>query len=102
VVAGAKLLQAAWGTPLAAWCGLYAATLIAVYVFSTLSHAVYEPEARKLWRALDQGTIYGLIAGTYTPFAAFYLPTDCVVVAGRGLAGSVRRLLVEGRCQAPR
>jgi hemolysin III len=78
VVAGAMLLQAAWGSFMAAWCGLYAACLIAVYVFSTLSHAIHEPAARRRWRAFDQGTIYGLIAGTYTPFAVFFLPASYV------------------------
>ena len=78
LVAGGMLLQAAWGTPLAAWCGVYSASLVLVYLFSTLSHAIREPAARQLWRALDQGTIYGLIAGTYTPFAAFYLPAPNV------------------------
>ncbi|MBP89856.1 MAG: hemolysin III [Planctomycetaceae bacterium] len=78
VVASAQLLQEAWGTRLVAWCALYSATLIAVYLFSTLSHAIHEPEARQLFRALDQGTIYGLIAGTYTPFAAYYLSAPVV------------------------
>ena len=91
LAAGVHLLQAAWGTPLAAWCGLYSATMVTVYVCSTLSHAIHQPEARNLWRALDQGTIYGLIAGTYTPFAAFYLPAPnvCWLLSGMWLAAIV-------------
>jgi hemolysin III len=47
---------------------VYAITMGVVYFCSTMSHAVYEPVRRNRWRAWDQGTIYCLIAGTYTPF----------------------------------
>lgn len=47
---------------------VYAIAMLAVYVCSTMSHAVMEPRRRNRWRAWDQGVIYGLIAGTYTPF----------------------------------
>ncbi len=39
-----------------------------VYLCSSLSHAVQTPHLRSRMRAWDQGTIYLLIAGTYTPF----------------------------------
>jgi hemolysin III len=54
-------------------CGIYAATLITVYAASTLSHVVSEPLWRRRFRQLDQGSIYLLIVGTYTPFALEYL-----------------------------
>jgi hemolysin III len=57
----------------------YVASLVAVYTFSTLSHAVQSPEARDRFRAWDQGTIYFLIVGTYTPFAAFFLPNPLFI-----------------------
>jgi hemolysin III len=43
---------------------------------STLSHS-FDGNARlrSFFRALDQGTIYLLIAGTYTPFSMAYLRT---------------------------
>lgn len=47
---------------------VYAVTMVAVYVCSTMSHAVYNPLLRNRWRARDQGVIYCLISGTYTPF----------------------------------
>jgi hemolysin III len=50
-------------------CAAYSMSLSAMYLFSTLSHAVRDPEQRSRVRALDQGTIYTLIAGTFTPFA---------------------------------
>jgi hemolysin III len=56
-------------------CSVYLASLMAVYAMSTLSHSVQEPRRREFFRALDQGTIYLLIAATYTPFALVYLRT---------------------------
>lgn len=47
----------------------YMTSVVAVFFFSTLSHAIYEPHRRQRLRAWDQGTIYLMIAGTYTPFA---------------------------------
>jgi len=46
---------------------------VAVYAASTLSHAVARPAWRQAFRILDQGCIYLLIVGTYTPFALEYL-----------------------------
>lgn len=49
-------------------CVIFTASMASVYLCSTLSHAVLSLPARQRWRAWDQGTIYLLIAGTYTPF----------------------------------
>jgi hemolysin III len=54
-------------------CGVFLAALVAVYAASTLSHAVARPAWRRRFRILDQGCIYLLIVGTYTPFALEYL-----------------------------
>ncbi len=54
-------------------CLVYAASLTALYLFSTLSHVVREPNKRHVIRSLDQGFVYGLIAGTFTPFIWSYL-----------------------------
>jgi hemolysin III len=56
-------------------CCIFAMTLIAVYAFSTLSHCSFKPERVELFRRLDQGVIYLLIVGTYTPFGLAYLRT---------------------------
>lgn len=56
-------------------CGVYLASMIAVYAMSTLSHSFESPRLRAFFRALDQGTIYLLIAATYTPFSMAYLRT---------------------------
>ncbi|MEM7477312.1 MAG: hemolysin III family protein [Planctomycetota bacterium] len=49
-------------------CFLFCLSMAIVYLFSTLSHAVEEPNRRNRLRAWDQGTIYFLIVGTYSPF----------------------------------
>lgn len=47
--------------------GVYGISLMLVFLFSTLSHIVREPAMLNRMRAWDQGTIYLLIVGTYTP-----------------------------------
>lgn len=56
-----------------AGCLVFAATLIAVYAASTLSHLAQRRPWREHFRTWDQGLIYLLISGTYTPFALTYL-----------------------------
>lgn len=74
---GAMLLMpAAWevGDPWRiAGCAVFAATLMMVYVTSTLSHAVEHERPRQLLRLLDQAFIYLLIVGTYTPLGLTFL-----------------------------
>lgn len=52
---------------------IYAAALVAVYGFSTLSHVFRAPRPRRIFRSLDQGFIYFLVVGTFTPLALVYL-----------------------------
>ena len=47
---------------------IYGSTLVALYLFSTLYHAL-SGRAKRVFRRLDHTSIYLLIAGTYTPFA---------------------------------
>lgn len=54
-------------------CLVYSVSLSAMYLFSTLSHAVRTPHWRHRARAWDQGTVYMLIAGTFTPFIWAYM-----------------------------
>lgn len=54
-------------------CLVYSLSLSGMYLFSTLSHAVRNPQRRHYARAWDQGTVYLLIAGTFTPFLCAYL-----------------------------
>ncbi len=56
-----------------AGCTVFALTLMAVYAASTLSHLAQRQPWRHLFRTWDQGLIYLLISGTYTPFAFAFL-----------------------------
>ena len=47
---------------------VFAATMVLLYLASTLYHALPGPRAKRILRMLDHGAIYLLIAGTYTPF----------------------------------
>jgi hemolysin III len=47
---------------------VFGATLIALYLASTLYHAVSHPQIKQRLRLFDHAAIYLLIAGTYTPF----------------------------------
>ena len=48
---------------------IFAFTLSALYTASTLYHAFPPSRAKRVFRVLDHGAIFLLIAGTYTPFA---------------------------------
>jgi hemolysin III len=49
-------------------CSIFSASLILVYLFSTLYHSLVRTRARHVFHVLDHSSIYVLIAGTYTPF----------------------------------
>ena len=46
---------------------IFAATMMLMYLTSTLYHALPFPRVKKVFRILDHNAIYLLIAGTYTP-----------------------------------
>jgi hemolysin III len=48
---------------------VYGATLVILYVSSTLYHGIQHRKAKRVFVILDYCAIYLLIAGTYTPFA---------------------------------
>jgi hemolysin III len=54
-------------------CSIYGATLVLLYLASTLYHAIQAPRAKRLFRIFDHSAIYLLIAGTYTPFVLITL-----------------------------
>src|SRR6185436_1919602 len=78
---GAGLALAIAGTPIliiaaarygTAWntvgVSVFAASMIALYLASTLYHALTHGRAKRFFRILDHSAIFILIAGTYTPF----------------------------------
>jgi hemolysin III len=71
LVAGPMLLFRAvahgqpWGTLSAS---VFVATILALYLASTLYHALPQGRAKRIFRTLEHCAIFLLIAGTYTPF----------------------------------
>jgi len=47
---------------------IFVGTLALLYLASTLYHALPGSKAKRVFRALDHGAVFLLIAGTYTPF----------------------------------
>jgi hemolysin III len=47
---------------------IFGATMIILYLASTLYHAMPRNRAKRLFRVFDHGAIFLVIAGTYTPF----------------------------------
>lgn len=73
---------------------IYGATLVMLYLSSTLYHGFYAGRAKQLFRIFDHSAIFLLIAGTYTPIALITLHgrlgwTVCGVVWGIAAAGIV-------------
>jgi hemolysin III len=60
---------ASTGTPsLVIACAVYGASLVLLYLSSTLYHALTNRRVKHVFRILDHVSIYLVIAGTYTPF----------------------------------
>ena len=57
-----------WGAPEVIGAAVFAATLVALYLVSTLYHALRPSRAKQVLQKLDHAAIYLLIAGSYTPF----------------------------------
>ncbi len=49
-------------------CSVYGATLVILYLASTLYHSIHKPRVRRILHIIDHAAIYLLIAGTYTPY----------------------------------
>ena len=49
--------------------GVFAVTMVLLYLSSTIYHALPPGRAKRLFAKLDHGAIYLFIAGSYTPFA---------------------------------
>ena len=47
---------------------IYGASLIIMYLASTLYHSFQRPRLKQVFKIIDHAAIYLLIAGTYTPF----------------------------------
>ncbi len=66
---------------------IYGATLIILYLASTLYHSFQQPRVKRVFRIIDHASIFLLIAGTYTPF---------LLVGIRGTTGWTLLVIVWG------
>ena len=85
-------------------CSIFAATLVLVYLCSTLYHSLVRTRARHVFQVLDHAAIYLLIAGTYPPFTLVSLRgpvgwTLFGVVWGLAAAGGIFKSFAVGRYQ---
>ncbi len=83
-------------------CAIFAATLVLVYICSTLYHSLVRTKARHVFQVLDHSAIYLLIAGTYTPFTLVSLrgPVGWIlfgVVWALAIAGVIFKSVAVGR-----
>jgi hemolysin III len=81
---------------------VFVGTLVLLYAASTLYHAIPFSQAKRRLRTLDHCAIYGLIAGTYTPFLIGGLRGPWgwslfAVVWGLAVAGIVFKLFFTDR-----
>jgi hemolysin III len=71
---GVALVVAADETRATVAAAVFAASVVLMFAFSALYHRITWSPRRRLWlRRLDHVGIYGLIAGTYTPFGLLVL-----------------------------
>lgn len=83
-------------------CSVYGASIIALYLASTIYHLSRRDSLRELLRIVDHACIYLLIAGTYTPFTLVTLRggwgwTLFGLVWGLALVGILCKLFWTGR-----
>lgn len=86
-------------------CSVYGASLVLLYLSSTLYHTFTGHPRRRMFRILDHSAIYFLIAGTYTPFTMVSLRGRwgwilLSVLWGLALCGVAHELVAIGRFPA--
>ena len=83
---------------------IYGATLVILYLASTLYHSFQYPRVKRIFKVIDHASIYLLIAGTYTPFLLVGLQgawswTLLVIIWGLALLGVSFKTLFVHRFQ---
>jgi len=83
-------------------CAIFGSSILVLYLSSTLYHSLGRTSAQRVMRSLDHGSIYLLIAGTYTPFSLIGLRgrlgwTLFGIVWGCALAGIIVKSFAAGR-----
>lgn len=100
---GIPLGLLAHGTRATVAAAVFAASVVAMFGASALYHRVtWSPPVRRWMRRLDHAMIYGLIAGTYTPFGLLVLHGNwrivvlAIVWSGAAAAVLLKLLWVDG------
>lgn len=81
---------------------IYGASLVILYLASTLYHSIPHYKIKKVMRVFDHISIYLLIAGSYTPFALLVLDNELgdlilYIVWGAAIAGSIFKIFFTGK-----
>lgn len=81
---------------------IFGATMVVLYLASTLYHASKKPKSRMKLKIFDHAAIYLLIAGTYTPYSLVTLRgswgwTVFGIVWGLAIVGIILKLYHTGR-----
>lgn len=97
-----QALEAQVGGRVLTSLSLYGASLIVLFLASTLYHAIPYPPAKRWLKLFDHCAIYLLIAGTYTPFLLIGLNSPLarglmVVIWSLALAGIIFKLTIAER-----
>ncbi|NUM40763.1 MAG: hemolysin III family protein [Leptospiraceae bacterium] len=83
---------------------IYGATLVMLYLASTLYHGIYHWRTKQVFKIIDHAAIYLLIAGTYTPFTLVSLRENSNtgwilfgIIWGLALTGVAIKAVLPGR-----
>lgn len=84
---------------------IFGASMVALYLSSTLYHVSRRPRLKQVFRVLDHSAIYLLIAGSYTPFTLISLRGGWGwslfgVIWGLAVCGVFLKIFFVGRFQA--
>lgn len=82
--------------------GVFGISLVVLYASSAIYHSTTDLRKRARMRIIDHATIYGLIAGTYTPFTLITLNgwvgwTIFTISWGMAVTGVILKLFYTGR-----
>ena len=84
---------------------IYGATLVLLYLASTLYHSFRGPRLKRFFRLLDHSAIYLLIAGTYTPVTLVSMRgpwgwTIFGLIWGMAIGGIVSKIFLTSKLRA--
>jgi hemolysin III len=86
-------------------CAIYGVSLVTLFVASSLYHSVRHERLKDIFRLFDHASIYVVIAGSYTPFALFWLDgvltwTLCGVMWVLAIIGIVFKIVFRYRYES--